>query len=147
MKNETTQDQALDVLIDLMEFYHEKLFKAEYEELTGIQVAQFRLLIQLHNTPMLPMSTLGKMLYISRPYMTSLVDSLVQENLVERHYNPHDRRVINVSISEKGREKLLSIRNRIRKQLKCLISGLQESDLQILCTSGKDFTGVVSKIH
>ena len=79
--------------------------------------------------------------------MTSLVDSLVQENLVERHYNPHDRRVINVSISEKGREKLLSTKNRIRKQLKSLISGLQESDLQILCSSGKDLTGVVSKIH
>lgn len=145
--DETILNRALDVLMDMMEFYHEKLIKAEFEGLTGIQQAQYRLLFQLCNTPMLPMSALGKKLYISKPYMTVLVDTLVEDGLVIRHYNPQDRRVINVSISEKGREKLESVKNMIREQMRMIISDLPESDLQVLCSSGVKLTEIVSKIH
>ena len=141
------EDQALDFLMHMMEFYHEKLFKAESAGLTGIREAQFRLLLQLYAVRMLSMSSLGKILYISKPYMTNLVDSLIKEGLVERHSDLYDRRVINISITKKGQETIESIKKQIRNQMKNLLSNLQESDLETLCLSGEKLIGVVSKIH
>ncbi len=146
MVNETADEQALDFLMMMMDFYHEKLFKTERAELSGIQAARYRLLIQLYETPMLSMSSLGRRLYISRPYMTALVDGLVKDGLVERHYTPDDRRVINVSISDAGRETVRSMKSRIRTQMRGLLSHLPESDLQTLCSCGEKISDVIGKI-
>jgi len=143
----TIEDQALDCLIELMELYHERFFTAEREEITGFQVAQFRLLLLLHNIPLVSMSRLGRVLYFSKPYMTTVVDSLIKEGLVERHPDLHDRRVINVSLTRKGDETLKSVKLRVREQMKKYISNLQESELKTLSTSGREFIRIVSKIH
>ncbi|MBN1166378.1 MAG: MarR family transcriptional regulator [Methanospirillaceae archaeon] len=145
--DETIRERALDVLMHMIEFYHEKLIWAECEGLTGIQQAQFRLMFQLCHTPMLPMSVLGKKLFISKPYMTALVDSLVQEGLVERHYNPDDRRVINITISQSGQKRLESVQNRIREKMRILLANLPDSDMQALCSSGETVVKIVSKIE
>ena len=141
------EEQAADVLIRLMEFYHEKLFKAEKQAFTGIQAAQFRLLFHLTTVPMISMSALGNLLYISKPYMTTLTDSLVAERMVERHPDLQDRRVINISITEKGRERLKIVRTEIQVQIRSVISNLDESDLEDLCSYGESLIGIVSKIQ
>ena len=144
--DETIEDQVLDCLMKMIEFYHKALFMAEREEITGIQEAKFRVLLQLYTAPMLSMSTLGKMLYISKPHMTTLVDALFSERLVERHYDPNDRRVINISLTPKGMERLESVQFLIRQQIQKVIGNLHESDLKNLHSSGKKFIEIVSKI-
>ncbi|MDD1725220.1 MAG: MarR family transcriptional regulator, partial [Methanospirillum sp.] len=119
----------------------------EKQALTGLHDAQIRLLFQLHMVQMMPMSVLGKNLYISKSHMTTLVDSLIKDGLVERHPDPNDRRVINVSITEEGREKLSSIEEIIRKQLKTIISGLSTPHLQILCSASEEMLDILAKIH
>ena len=140
------EEQAVDILISLMEFYDDKLFKAEKKAFTGIQAAQFRLLYHLTVSPMISMSTLGNILYISKPYMTTLIDSLVAEGLVERNPDSQDRRVINISITDKGKERLMSIRSDIRQQLKTVLSDLPESDLEELCYHGQNLLEIVTRI-
>jgi len=147
MKDEKIEDQASDFLMQMLEFYHDKLLKVEKVGLTGIHQAQLRLMFHLYTVRMLSMSTLGKKLYISKPYMTTLVDSLIKEGLVERHPDPYDRRVININITEKGQEKIESIKIQMRDQMKNLLSNLQESDLITLCSCGEKLIGVVSKIQ
>lgn len=140
------EEQAVEILLSLMEFYHEKLFKAEKQVFTGIQAAQFRLLYHLSAVSMISMSALGNMLYISKPYMTTLIDSLVAEGLVERNPDPQDRRVINISITEKGKDRLKSIRSDVQKQMKTVIAGLPESDLANLCIHGQNLLEIVTRI-
>ena len=77
---------------------------------------------------------------------TALVDGLVKDGLVERHYTPDDRRVINVSISDAGRETVRSMKSRIRTQMRGLLSHLPESDLQTLCSCGEKISDVIGKI-
>ncbi|PWR75480.1 MarR family winged helix-turn-helix transcriptional regulator [Methanospirillum stamsii] len=143
----TIEEQAVDTLLRLMEFYHDKLLKAEKQAFTGIQAAQFRLLFLLTSVPMISMSALGNMLYISKPYMTTLIDSLIAEELVERHPDNHDRRVINISITEKGLERLNVVKSAIQKQLRSVLSDLEESDLKDLCSTGERLVSIVSKIQ
>lgn len=141
------EEQAVEVLLRLMEFYHEKLFKAEKQTCSGIQAAQFRVLFHLTTVPMISMSALGNMLYISKPYLTTLIDSLIKEDLVERHPDPHDRRVINIRLTEKGREKLESLRSILKNQIREVVSGLKESELTELCSHGERLISIVSKIQ
>lgn len=140
------EEQAVDVLINLIDFYHEKLFKSEKQVCNGIQAAQFRLLYLLTTVPMISMTALGNMLYISKPHMTTLVDTLVAEELVERHPDLQDRRVINISITEKGCERLKTLRTEVRMKMKTIISSLPESDLEELCSCGRHLVEIVSKI-
>lgn len=141
------EEKAVDVLVNLLEFYHEKLLRAEKQTMSGIQFAQFRLLYHLTTVPVMSMSALGNMLYISKPYMTTLIDTLIDEGMVERHPDLHDRRVINICIIEKGRKKLNEVRNQMRTEMKSLISSLQKSDLEDLRTSGEHLLDIVSKIQ
>jgi DNA-binding MarR family transcriptional regulator len=145
--DERIKEKALDFLMDMLDFYHEKLLKVENAGIVGIREAQFRLLLHLYANKTLSMSSLGKLLYISKPYMTSLVDSLTKEELVERHPDLYDRRVINISLTSKGQERIELLRIQLREQMKTVISNLQESDLKTLCSSGEKLIGVVSKIQ
>jgi DNA-binding MarR family transcriptional regulator len=140
------EEQAVDILMSLMEFYHDKLGIAEKQGITGIQSAQLRLLYRLTQVPMISMSALGNMLYISKPYMTTMIDTLMDEELVERHPDLYDRRVINISITEKGRKKLELVRTQIRRQMQSVISNLPKSELEDLCSSGERLIDIVSKI-
>ena len=145
--DKTLEDRATEDLIRLMKFYRDSLKLMEKQALTGLHEAQFRLLFQLHLVQMMPMSGLGKNLYISKSHMTTLVDSLIKDGLVERHPDPYDRRVINVSITEEGRRKLSSIEELVRKELKKVISGLSTPHLQVLCSSSEQMLEILAKIH
>lgn len=98
--DETIKDQVLDCLICILEFYHKTLFKVERDAITGVREAQLRLLLHLCTGSMSSMSALGELLYISKPYMTPLIDGLIAEGLVKRHLDPKDRRVIKISITK-----------------------------------------------
>ena len=143
---ETIEDQALDCLMEILEFYHKALFMAEREVITGNKEAKFRLLLQLYPAPTLTMTALGRLLYISKPYMTRLVDAMSAEGLVERRYDPNARRVINIIITPKGKGELESVKLQIRKHLQKVIANLHEYDLKNLHSSGEQFIEIVSKI-
>jgi len=112
----------------------------------GIQDARLRLLLRINSAPMLSMSTLGRLLYISKPHMTTLVDALVIEGLVERHYDESDRRVINISITQKGREEIQLFQYQVRNLIQNRISTLPECELVTLYHSGEKFLEIVFKI-
>jgi DNA-binding MarR family transcriptional regulator len=140
-------DRASKRMLQIMEFYHEQLFKEERMALIDINDVEFRLLFRLSTAPMLSMSTLGDLLLVSKSHVTKLVDALNDAGLVQRHANLQDRRVINISITEKGQKKLDFLKNRIQEQIKMLISNLQPGELEKICTSTEIFLEIVSKIR
>ncbi len=60
--------------------------------------------IQKHGP--VPMSSIGTRMGISKPYMTALVNKLIDEGYVRRFPDAQDRRVINVTITKAGKEAL-----------------------------------------
>ena len=141
----TTLDRAAGHLLALLFFSHKQLFKQECG-ISGVQAAQFRLLGMLRKEGSLSMTALGARLYISKPYMTSLVDALIKDGLVERKSDLKDRRVINITITQKGIDQLKNAKSLYEKSFKEIISGLSMQDLEELCISAEKVSSILSKI-
>jgi DNA-binding MarR family transcriptional regulator len=142
---EKTLDQAAEYLLGLMPFYHKYIVRTGFG-VTGQQAAQYRVLGVLMKAGPLPMSEVGKRLYISKPYMTVLVDTLIAQSLVERRSDPRDRRVIQIAITAQGKVYLKQSVSLYKKDLKELLSALPEQDLTSLCQTLEHLHTVLEKI-
>jgi DNA-binding MarR family transcriptional regulator len=140
-----TLDQAAEYLLRLMPFYYTYLVRTGFG-VTGQQAAQYRVLGVLMKAGPLSMSEVGKRLYISKPYMTVLVDTLIAQSLVERRSDPRDRRVIQIAITSRGKIHLKQSLNRYKTGLKEILSTLPEPDLSRLCLSLEHLHTVLEKI-
>jgi DNA-binding MarR family transcriptional regulator len=140
-----TLDRVAEYLLGMMPFYHKYIVKTGFG-ITGQQAAQYRVLGVLKKTGPLPMSEVGKRLYISKPYMTVLVDTLMEQALVERHPDPRDRRVIQIAITDQGKTHLSQSVHLYKKDLKEFLSTLSEKDLSVLCRSLEQLHTVLQKI-
>jgi DNA-binding MarR family transcriptional regulator len=138
-------DRAADDLLTLMPFYHKHIMKTGYG-ITGLQSAQYRVLGVLMKAGTLPVSEIGRRLYISKPYMTALIDTLIEGGFVQRQPDLTDRRVINITITEQGKKYLKQSVSLYKKDLKELLSILGDADLEDLCTSLESLKAILAKI-
>lgn len=65
---------------------------------------EYQALHVLKDNGPLPISAVGTRLLISKPRMTVLVDKLYDAGLIERYHDGKDRRIINIELTEKGKE-------------------------------------------
>jgi DNA-binding MarR family transcriptional regulator len=144
VKNERL-DRAADDLLTLMPFYHKHIMKTGYG-ITGLQAAQYRVLGVLMKAGTLPVSEIGRRLYISKPYMTALIDTLISGGFVQRQPDLTDRRVINITITEQGKKYLKQSVILYKKDLQELLSFLDDTDLEELCTSLESLKAILAKI-
>lgn len=138
-------DRAAEYLLALMPFYHKHIVKTGYG-ITGIQAAQYRVLGVLMKAGTLPVSEIGRRLYISKPYMTALIDTLIRDGFVERLPDLTDRRVINISITDEGKRHLRQSVTQYKNDLKDLLASLDEPDLAELCSSLESLKNILGKI-
>jgi DNA-binding MarR family transcriptional regulator len=138
-------DRAADDLLTMMPFYHKHIMKTGYG-ITGLQAAQYRVLGVLMKAGTLPVSEIGRRLYISKPYMTALIDTLIEGGFVQRQPDLADRRVINITITEQGKKYLKQSVSLYKKDLKELLSILGDFDLEKLCTSLESLKAILAKI-
>ena len=140
------KERIAENLVALLPFYHKKIFRPGLG-ITGMQAAQFRTLgILKQEDTTLPMSELGKRLYMSKPYMTILVDQLIQDGHVQRIPDTGDRRVINIAITPEGRRHLKQAASRYKENVKNILSDLDGQDLEDLCQSLEKLRDIISKI-
>ncbi|MBN1676919.1 MAG: winged helix-turn-helix transcriptional regulator [Candidatus Thermoplasmatota archaeon] len=94
----------------------------------------------------LSMSMIGRHMEMSKPYMTALVDSLISEGLVERAPDPDDRRVVNVMITDAGREEMKGFTKSAREAVVKNLSSLDAKDISTLHEMVKNIKGIISKL-
>lgn len=92
------------------------------------------------------MSEIGRHMGISRPYMTALVDKLVDDGLVERVPDPNDRRAVLVRITEAGREANKDFARNTREVIVKNLSSLDSEDVEVLHELMKSIRVIVSKL-
>jgi DNA-binding MarR family transcriptional regulator len=96
------RDRVAGNLLAMLPLYHRHILKVS-AGVSGIQLAQYRALGMLMKSGQLSMSEIGGLLYISKPYMTVLASTLVENGWVERKNDPDDRRVIKITITPEGK--------------------------------------------
>jgi len=91
----------------------------------------------LYHHKRLTMSGIGCHLSIPKPHATILVDKLIKDDLVVRLPDPHDRRVIYIELTEKGRDTLKSLKSIVSEELTKKLALLTVEQMQILSTASE----------
>ncbi|MGZ7209713.1 MAG: MarR family winged helix-turn-helix transcriptional regulator, partial [Methanobacterium sp.] len=109
--DEERMNKMVDDLYLLFPLFRKKLFKHKKGLKEGqIPRSYYHVLGVLKKRGELPMSKIGNRVHISKSNMTSLIDKLVEDGLVERIPDKNDRRVINIKITDKGNDLLKNLR-------------------------------------
>jgi DNA-binding MarR family transcriptional regulator len=99
---------------------------------TGMSVAASFLLNRLNRGGPARLTALASQEGVSQPSMTQLIQRLERHDLVARHADPDDGRVVVVAITEAG-QSLLDARTRIRRErLTALLSTLSSEETHAL---------------
>ena len=143
---ERVADQFMTLLIS---FPRKFLPKGDgpFDSLSERQAMQFRTLRVLSMIDDPKMSTISQVLFISRPYMTTLIDSLVHEGYVQRQRAAEDRRVVRIIITAEGRRHLAEGTAIFRGHIAKRFSALGEEDLLLLSESLGNLQTILAKIR
>lgn len=94
----------------------------------GIPRHQFELLYSICLENGKPMKYFGEKLMISKPNLTVMADRLIEDGLAERLFDPEDRRVILLSVTQKGQEFLNEQVKKIKEEMTKSFDLLSEED-------------------
>ena len=79
--------------------------------------------------------------------MTHLIDKLIELELVERQPDDSDRRIINISLTAKGKLVLEESRKLVRDTIRQKLSCLGEQELEDLAFSLRKLTEIGAKLE
>lgn len=136
MDDKKMDELADSILIYLPLFYKKittpkesDLNKTNYKRRT---MEQYQILGVLEHHNKLAISEIGKKLMIPKPNMTSNIDKLVSDGMVKRIPDREDRRVIKISITQKGYEYIKESRIFIINNIKNNLAPLDGNELENL---------------
>lgn len=138
-------DRAADTLLSLIPLYHAIVFRPPHG-ITGMKAAQYRVLHLIAHHGILQISEIGRRLYISKPYMTALINAMIDEGLVERQADPGDRRVVLIRITGKGKNRLVARAAIFRGEARDRLARLSRDDLRVLSDSLQDVRCILEKV-
>jgi DNA-binding MarR family transcriptional regulator len=81
-------------------------FSSEYCKQVDLSPGRLSVLMVLNSyvDRQMPLSEIGEYLVVSRPNITGLIDSLVEDGLVKRTHHPDDRRMVLAQLTQQGKE-------------------------------------------
>ncbi|MGP6145909.1 MarR family winged helix-turn-helix transcriptional regulator [Jeotgalibaca sp. A122] len=82
-----------------------------------------------NDTNVIP-SELGKMMNVSTPRITTILNKLEAKNLIERNISPEDRRNVFITLSDEGRKIAAEKKAQQEKLIQTLVSRVDEQDIQ-----------------
>ena len=112
-----------------------------------ISPVHFGIMKQLQEAGTLHVAEIGERLQIARPQMTHLLDKLAELKIIERHTDKTDRRMINIVLTDKGKNTLEEHTSGIRKAMRETLSVLTDKELDDLSDSLRKLQDLLSKLH
>ncbi len=148
MSTDVVIDGVTENLLYLLPLLHRKLLKVEFEQVNpNLSRLHFVILHILSQHISLPISEIGKHLFIPKPQMTALVDKLIRLGMVDRLPDTEDRRVININLNEMGRKTLEECDKLIRNSIRQKLSSLSPDDLEKLISCTAELREIGTKLE
>lgn len=119
-----------ELIVSLQNVYQLEAFSALAELLQGESLVLNCLLF--HQEEAVYPSDLSQELHLSRPRITAALQSLQRKELIAMHRSPADRRRVQVSITDAGREAIGARLARMQAYFDKMLSGLGETDARTL---------------
>ena len=101
----------------------------------GITTPQFNALLVLRDNPNITMGDLCEKLFLACSTATDLIDRMEKNGLLERSRDKQDRRVIRLSISEKGRSVISEVIEARRRYIASILEKLTPDEIEQLGNS------------
>jgi DNA-binding MarR family transcriptional regulator len=92
------------------------------------------------------MSEIGRHMEISKPYMTTLVDKLILEGLVERVTDPDDRRAVEIRVTPAGKRVIREFTRTVREAVIKRLSSLNSEEVTSLHDSMRNARSIISRL-
>lgn len=108
--------------------------------------SHYQIIFVLNRLGELSVTEISKKVCISKPQMTVLIDKLIIDGLVERKPSDVDRRVINISLTEKGKEFVEQYKLEAKNNMKNKLRSLSEEDLKSLSSALDVVKNITGKI-
>jgi DNA-binding MarR family transcriptional regulator len=108
-----------------------KVFKKKIDlrdEIYNLTIGQMEILHFIKNKKHVPMKDIADFLAITPPSATSLINNLVLNDIVERSYDKSDRRMILLSITEKGQKIFEKAKKERSAVFEKILSNLNEEE-------------------
>ena len=124
-----------------------KVVKAAFDKVgEGIGVPHFEIMMVLEEAGTQHITEIGEKLLISRPQMTFLIDRLVSLEMVARRTDETDRRLSNISLTDKGKAILKEKDQVLRANFTEKLSRLTDDEIQQLAESLKGLKNILSRL-
>jgi len=119
-----------DRVIQIMPLILRQLINKQQDELLKgrITPTQFLILDFLNRKGQSKMTDLARFMEVTTAAMTGIVDKLVRDGYAVRVYDPEDRRIIKIRLTEKGNEFTRRIRQQRRQMIIKVFSKISEAD-------------------
>ena len=90
---------------------------------------------------------LARAMAMPKSQMTPAVAQLVERGVVERQVDSHDRRLVHLSLTPRGRVLLEDVQHRVQEHIRGKLSGLPPKDLERLSAAMETLREVVSRVQ
>lgn len=142
-------DDELNLLSRLWPLYFERFghaYKIVDDNDKSLYKNQIRALMIIGNRGQMTSSELGKAIFMSKSSITTLVDSLIDKDLVTKTADCNDRRKCCLSLTDMGSLHREEKFNLLNIELRKILSPLSEEDLDELFTSLQTVKDIFKKI-
>ena len=140
---------SIDKIIENLIYLHPLLSKSLTRSIrakTNLNPGSLYILGMLSKYDLLSMSEIGCKLSMPKPHVTAQVDKLIAEEMVERLFDPHDRRIINIRMTQKGKDDFKSIKQEVSLDMRGRIEKLDIQKLNTLSDSTQLVRDILSEI-
>jgi DNA-binding MarR family transcriptional regulator len=146
MDKERTEKMLDDFLVYFPVFYQKVISSKDFHS-KPTSPSYYQILGVLEHNESLPISVIGDILFISRPNMTSHIDKLFNDGMVERIPDEKDRRITRIKITPEGRKFIKKSRVHVEKNILENLSSLNSEEFEELFHAIKIIKATLMKIE
>ena len=146
MENSTI-DSILENLFHILPMIHKKLLRMDLGGMTGNLSRLHLAIMGMLEEGSLAVSEIAKRLVIPKSQMTHLIDQLVDLDIVARHPDVTDRRVINISLTDHGKVVLKECREIMKQTMRNKLSHLTPAELADLTIALEKLKDIGAKLE
>lgn len=141
-------DHIVDNILKVVPLFRRSFRNIDYDRVAeGISHSYIMVMRMLEEHERLSVSAIGDKQFISRPQMTHIVDKLVGLGMVERTSDEDDRRVINVVLTDKGRNVIKQCDAIIKRSIKESLSVLDDKDMDEISAALSKIAEISSQLR
>ena len=145
MKNRIVDD-ILDSMAQVLPLFHRKLLRMDLGGVSGDLSRLHFGIMEILSEKNMTVTELARMTNMSKPQMTAAIDKLVKLDVLERHPDEKDRRVINIVLTEHGRILLREVRRKIKQNMGKILSNLTPEELSEMSAALKTLKEIGTKL-